>query len=79
MDLLINVLFVIIWFLPVEVKLIESFRLCEGDDYEYEIFSILTSGLGWANVILPEKVIAAIILLRNLARMSKWQEQVIKF
>ena len=70
MDLLINVLFVIIWFLPVEVKLIESFRLYEGDDYEYEIFSILSSGLGWANVILPEKVIAIIILLRNLARMS---------
>ena len=36
-------LFVIISFLLVEVKLIESFRLCEGDDYEYEIFSILSS------------------------------------
>ena len=39
-------LFVIISFLLVEVKLIESFRFCEGDDYEYEIFSIRSSGLG---------------------------------
>ena len=31
MDPLINVLFVIICLLPVEVKLIESFRFCEGD------------------------------------------------
>ena len=26
--------------------LIEIFRFCERDDYEYEIFSILSSGLG---------------------------------
>ena len=70
MDPLINVLFVVIWFLPVEVKLIESFRFYGGDNYEYEIFSILSSALGWANFLLPENVIAIIILLRVLAKMS---------
>ena len=63
-------LFVIIWFLLVEVKLIESFRFWDRDDFEYEIFSILSSALEWANVILAENVIGVMILPRNLARMS---------
>ena len=35
--------------------LIESFRFWDEDDYEYEIFSVLSSASAWANVILAGK------------------------
>ena len=35
--------------------ILESFRFWDEDDYEYEIFSILSSALAWTNVILAGK------------------------
>ena len=35
--------------------LIESFRFWDEDDYDYQIFSILSSAHAWASVILAEK------------------------
>ena len=34
---------------------IEGFRFWHEDDYEYEIFSLLSSALAWTNVILAGK------------------------
>ena len=49
---------------------LESFRFYEDDDYENEIFSILSSAFAWTSDILAENVIAFAISLRVLARMS---------
>ena len=35
--------------------LIESFRFWDEDDYDYQIFSILSSAHAWTSVILAEK------------------------
>ena len=53
----------------------KSFRFWDEEDYEYEIFSMLSSARAWASVILAGKCSS---LLRVLARMSYWREQVIK-
>ena len=34
---------------------IESFRSWDKDDYEYEMFSVLSSARAWTNVILAGK------------------------
>ena len=48
-------------------------------DYEYEISPILSSTHVRTSVILAAKLdLAVVILLRVLARMSQWREQVIK-
>ena len=49
------------------------------DDYEYEIFSILSSARAWTSGILAGKRDSRRTLLWALARMSWWQKQVIKF
>jgi len=38
-----------------EALLIENFKFEDEADYEYEIFSILSSAREWASVILAEK------------------------
>ena len=47
--------------------LIESFRLEEEEDYEYEIFLILSCARAWTS---GENVIAFVILQRVLATMQ---------
>ena len=36
-------------------QLLESFRFRDEDDYEYEIFSMLSIAHAWTSVILAEK------------------------
>ena len=55
---------------------IESFRFYDENDYEYEIFLVLTRAVG---SLWRENVVAVVILLRVLARVSYWREQVIKY
>ena len=38
-----------------DCKILDSFRFWDEDDYEYEIFSVRSSALAWANVILARK------------------------
>ena len=44
---------------------LETFRFWEEDDYEVEIFSILSSARAWTSVIFAGNVIAVVILLRT--------------
>ena len=46
----------------------------DEDDYEYEIFSILSIAHAWTGVTLARKRDAVVILRRVVARMSKWRE-----
>ena len=57
---------------------LESFRFWDEDDYEYEIFSILSIADAWTSVILAGIVIVVVILPRVLARISQWWEQLMK-
>ena len=41
--------------LVLSMILIENFRFWDKDDYEYEIFSMLSSAHAWASVILAGK------------------------
>ena len=38
-----------------ELRSIENFRFWDGDDYEYEIFPVLSSALSWTRVISAGK------------------------
>ena len=49
---------------------VEIFRLWDENDYEYEIFSKVSSARALGSVILAGIVVAVIILLRVLARVS---------
>ena len=49
---------------------IETFRFWEEYDYEYEIFSMVSSARAWAGVIWAGKRVAVVIPLRVLARVS---------
>ena len=49
---------------------LETFRLWDENDYEYEIFSKVSSARALGSVILEGNVVAVIILLRVLARVS---------
>ena len=51
-------------------RLLESFRFSDEDDYEYEIFSILINAHAEPASFWRENVIAVVIMLRFLARMS---------
>ena len=52
--------------------ILETFPIKDENDYEYETF------LNEPASFWRENVIAVVILLRVLARTSKWREQVIK-
>ena len=56
----------------------ESLRLSDEEDYEYEILSILNITHAWTSVILAGKRNSCLILLQVSERVSKWREQVIK-
>ena len=60
------------------VLALQSFRFWDEDDYMYEIFSVLSSEPREPS-FWREKVVAVVILLRGLARMSQWRKQNIKF
>ena len=58
---------------------VESFTFEHEYDYEYEIFLIVSIVLAREPASFwRENVVAVVILLRVLARMSKWRKQVIK-
>ena len=56
----------------------ESFRFWDEDDYECEIFSILSEPARESASFWRENVMAVVILLRVSEQMSKQREQVIK-
>ena len=41
--------------LEIDFSTIESFRFWDEDDYEYEIFSVLSSTSAWTSIILAGK------------------------
>ena len=49
---------------------LETFRLWNENNYEYEIFSKVSSARALGSVILAGNVVAVVILLRVLARVS---------
>ena len=53
----------------------ESLRLSDEEDYEYEILSILNIAHAWTGVILAGKRNSRLILLQVSERVSKWREQ----
>ena len=59
--------------------MIESFRFCNKDNYDYEISQYWVVLAREPASFWRENVVAVVILLRVLARMSWWQEQVQSF
>ena len=53
----------------------ESLRLSDEEDYEYEILSILNIAHAWTSVILVGKRNSRLILLQVSQRVSTWRGQ----
>ena len=61
------------------IRLLESFRFENEDDYEYQIFSILSSAGAWASVIFAGKRDSRRLSATGYSKnRSWWWEQVIK-